>query len=106
MVNSKECEISRNDNFINIINIINCINYISIINTIAIINKNLYKSGNALIIMGKKGVGVTLDNDVIEAIKEIQSNSRGAKFSPLVNDFLREHPDIKKILKKNGKNKV
>ncbi|MEK6823904.1 MAG: hypothetical protein AABY06_02605 [Nanoarchaeota archaeon] len=51
----------------------------------------------------KKGVGVTLDNDVIEAIKEIQSNSRGAKFSPLVNSLLREHPEIKKKLKKNGK---
>lgn len=64
-------------------------------------NKNVYNTENSLIIMGcKKGVGVTLDNDVIEVIKEIQSNSRGAKFSPLVNSLLREHPDIKKRLKK------
>ena len=67
-------------------------------------DKNIYKSENALNIMSdKKGVGITLDNDVIEVIKEIQNNSRGAKFSPLVNDLLREHPDIKKRLKKNGK---
>jgi len=67
--------------------------------------KNIYKQENSLIIMGcKKGVGVTLDNDVIEAIKEIQSNSRGAKFSPLVNGLLREHPEIKKILNKEKKN--
>lgn len=56
--------------------------------------------------MTKEGVGVTLDKDVIAAIKEIQINSRGAKFSPLINDLLREHSDIKKILKKNGKNKI
>lgn len=64
--------------------------------------RNVYKQENHTLLM-KKGVGVTLDVDVVEAIKEIQSNSRGAKFSPLVNDLLREHPEIKKRLKKNAK---
>ena len=63
-------------------------------------NRNIYKENNCIFIMSKKGVGVTLDVDLVEAIKEIQNNSRGAKFSPLVNDLLREHPDIKKRLKK------
>ena len=54
--------------------------------------------------MAKRGVGVTLDIDVVEAIKDLQDNSRGAKFSPLVNSLLREHSEIKKRLKKNGKN--
>ena len=55
--------------------------------------------------MSKKGVGVTLDTDVVEAIEEIKKNSRGAKFSPIVNSLLREHPEIKKKLKKNEKKK-
>jgi hypothetical protein len=53
--------------------------------------------------MTKRGVGVTLDTDVLEAIKYIQTHSRGSKFSPLVNDLIRDHPEIKKRLKKNGK---
>jgi len=60
---------------------------------------NVYKGQQTILIM-KKGVGVTLDIDLVEAIKEIQSDSRGSKFSPLVNDLLREHPEIKKRLKK------
>jgi hypothetical protein len=56
--------------------------------------------------MGKKGVGVTLDRDVVEAVEQICANSRGAKFSPVVNSLLKEHPEIKKMIKKNGKNKV
>ena len=58
---------------------------------------------NYTLTMPKKGVGVTLDIDVLKAIKEIQNSVRGAKFSPLVNDLLREHPEIKKRLKENGK---
>lgn len=50
--------------------------------------------------MPKKRVGVTLDVDVVEAIDDIKNNSRGSKFSPLVNGLLREHPEIKKRLKK------
>lgn len=64
--------------------------------------RNVYKQESNVLLM-KKGVGVTLDVDVLEVIKEIQSNSRGAKFSPLINDLLREHPEVKKRLKKNGK---
>jgi hypothetical protein len=63
-------------------------------------NRNIYKENNCILIMTKKGVGVTLDVDVVEAINEIKNSSRGVKFSPLVNDLLREHPDIKKRLKK------
>ncbi len=59
-----------------------------------------------MINMTKKGVGVTLDIDVVEAIKSLQNNSRGAKFSPLVNSLIREHPEIKKRLKNNGRNKI
>jgi len=68
--------------------------------------RNVFKHGNGITDMSKRGVGVTLDVDVVEAIKDIQNNSRGAKFSPLVNDLLREHPEIKKRCKKNDKNKV
>ncbi len=56
--------------------------------------------------MGKKSVGITLDIDIIEAVKSLQNSLRGSKFSPLVNSLLREHPEIKKNLKKNGKNQV
>ena len=66
-------------------------------------NKNIYKREDAFLLMGKKGVGVTLDKDVVEAVEKICADSRGAKFSPVVNSLLKEHPDIKKILKKNGK---
>lgn len=66
-------------------------------------SKNVYKPENSLIIMGKKGVGVTLDKDIVEAVEEICANSRGAKFSPVVNSLLKEHPDIKKILNKKAK---
>ena len=57
--------------------------------------------------MSKKSVGITLDNDIVEAVEKICANSRGAKFSPVVNSLLKEHPEIKKILKKkNGKNRI
>jgi hypothetical protein len=64
------------------------------------INEIIYKPENVILIMSKRGVGVTLDVDVVEAIKDLQNSSRGAKFSPLVNSLLREHPEIKKRLKK------
>jgi len=66
--------------------------------------RNIYKQQNTILLM-KKGVGITLDVDVVKAIKKIQSNSRGTKFSSLVNDLLREHPEIKKLLNKNNKKK-
>ena len=74
--------------------------YINIIGIRNMNNKNIYKQENALIIMGKKGVGVTLDKEVVEAIEQVCANSRGAKFSPVVNSLLREHPEIKKMLRK------
>jgi len=62
--------------------------------------ENVLKHKKSIIDMTKRGVGVTLDIDLVEAIKDLQNNSRGAKFSPLVNSLLREHPEIKKRLKK------
>jgi len=84
-------------------------NYINIRTIINMTKKNIYKLENALLIMGKKGVGVTLDKDVVEAIEGICKNSRGAKFSPVVNSLLKEHPEVKKLLnklkRKNGNSK-
>jgi len=63
-------------------------------------NRNIYKNGGALLVMAKKGVGVTLDIDLVEAIKKICNDSRGSKFSTVINSLLKEHPEIKKRLKK------
>lgn len=53
--------------------------------------------------MKKRGVGITLDIDVVDAIKNLQKDSRGTKFSSIVNCLLREHSEVKKRLKKGEK---
>jgi len=70
-------------------NIINDINY-----------RNVNKQDPTFNFMVKKGVGITLDEDIHEVIKDIQNNSMGSKFSTLVNCLLRSHPEVKKRLKK------
>jgi len=51
--------------------------------------------------MFKKKVNITIDNDLCEVIEDIRSEEKfKPSFSQVINDFLKEIPDIKKRLKK------
>nr|AQS33650.1 hypothetical protein [uncultured archaeon] len=50
--------------------------------------------------MEKRGKSVTFDLDIFEAVENICSEGYTSKFSNVVNKCLRDHPDIKKRLKK------
>ena len=62
----------------------------------------IYKCQKVLVIM-KKRVVLTLDADIVENIEKMRSHERfKPPFSQVVNSLLKEQ--IKKELKKNGKN--
>jgi len=62
---------------------------------------NLYKQEKINSNMFKKKVNITIDNDLCEVIEDIRSEEKfKPSFSQVINDFLKEIPDIKKRLKK------
>lgn len=63
---------------------------------------NIYKPKSYNLIMAKKRVSITLDDDVSQALIFISKETL-VKISTFVNNKLRNIPEIKKRLKKNGK---
>ena len=63
-------------------------------------NSNVYNGGCLLFDMSKKEVTISLDEDILLCLDEIRKENFNAKRSTIINEFLKNTPEIKKRLKK------
>lgn len=63
-------------------------------------NRNVYKPIWLKFFMVKKEVSISLDEAVLGAIDSYCKDNGGAKRSTVINNFLKDHPKIKRRLKK------
>jgi len=63
-------------------------------------NSNVYKQKIPNSVMSKKEVTISLDEEILECIDKIQKENLNAKRSTIINEFLKNNPEIKKRLKK------